>query len=315
MRRAGIALAVCALLVIGVTAGLKGPAHAASGSVVAAAGDIACSPSDPNFNGGNGRPGKCHMKATSDLVLAMNPATVLMLGDGQYNSGSLADFKASYALSWGRLKSKTRPAVGNHEYGTSGASGYFSYFGDAATPRQPGCRSNCQGYYSFNVGSWHVAVLNTECSRVPGGCGSGSAQDRWLESDLTAHPNTCTLVMGHEPRWASNSAASSAIGPLVQDMYDAGVDLFLAGHSHTYERFAPQRPSGQRDDAKGVRQFVVGTGGSFFTGFSTILPNSQVHKSQVFGVLKLTLGSGGYDWSFVADPSTPFTDTGHGACH
>ena len=121
--------------------------------------------------------------------------------------------------------------------------------------------------------------------------------------------------MGHRPRWASNSAASAAIGPLVDDMYNAGVDLFLAGHSHTYERFAPQAPTGQRDDVAGVRQFVVGTGGSFFTGFSTILPNSEVHKSRIFGVLKLTLHPGSYDWAFVADPSTPYSDSGSGSCH
>jgi hypothetical protein len=304
------------LLLVAGGAGSPGPASAAvAGPVVAAAGDIACSPSDPSFNRGNGVPGACHMKATSDLVLGIRPATVLMLGDPQYNSGRLADFNASYALSWGRFKASTHPAIGNHEYGTSGAAGYFNYFGAAATPRQPSCRANCQAYYSFDVGSWHVAVLNTECTRVPGGCAAGSPQDVWLERDLAAHPNRCTLVMGHRPRWASNSAASTAFAPLVQDMYNAHVDIFLAGHSHTYERFAPQRPSGQRDDVSGIRQFVVGTGGAFFTGFSAILPNSQVHKSRIFGVLKLTLGAGGYDWAFVADPSTPFRDTGHGDCH
>lgn len=245
MRPAVVALMACALLVVGVTAKSPEPVPVASTApVVAAAGDIACSPTDPNFNGGNGRPGKCHMKATSDLVLAMRPARVLMLGDAQYNSGRLADFNASYALSWGRFKASTHPAVGNHEYGTSGAAGYFSYFGDAATPREPGCRANCQGYYSFNIGNWHVAVLNTECTRVPGGCGAGSPQDRWLERDLAANPRFCTLVVGHKPRWASNSAASTAIAPLVEDMDNAGVDVFLAGHSHTYERFAPQRPVG-----------------------------------------------------------------------
>jgi hypothetical protein len=306
-------LAALAVLLAGCAAGRA--ATVSSGTVVAAAGDIACSPSDPNFNGGLGRPGYCHMKATSDLILRMNPAAVLMLGDAQYNSGRLADFNASYDPSWGRFKSKTRPTVGNHEYGTSGAGGYFSYFGDAATPRQPGCRANCQGYSSFNIGSWHVAVLNTECDRGPGGCASGSPQDRWLEGDLAAHRTTCTLVIGHKPRWASNSAATTAIGPLVQDMYEAGVDVYLSGHSHTYERFAPQTPSGRRDDARGVRQFVVGTGGGFFTGFSTTKPNSEVRKSHVFGVMKLTLGQGGYDWSFVADPSTPFSDSGHGTCH
>ena len=296
---------------------LEDPVPPSDDPVVAAAGDIACSPTDPNFNGGDGVPGFCHMKATSDLILGMNPGNVLMLGDAQYNSGRLADFMASYDPSWGRVKGITHPTVGNHEYGTSGAGGYFSYFGDAATPRQPGCRQNCEGYYSFDIATWHVAVINTECTRLNGGngCVVGSPQDQWLESDLAAHPNTCTLVMGHKPRWASNSSASAAIGPLVDDMYNAGVDLFLAGHSHTYERFALQAPTGQRDDVAGIRQFVVGTGGSFFTGFSTILPNSEVHKSRIFGVLKLTLHPGGYDWAYVADPSTPYSDSGSGSCH
>lgn len=285
--------------------------------VVAAVGDIACAPSDTDYNNGLGDPGHCHMKATSDLVLNMAPSTALMLGDAQYNSGALADFQASYDPTWGRLKSITHPAVGNHEYGQSGASGYFTYFGDAATPLQPGCTKSCNGWYSFSVGSWHVVVLNAECTRISGGtgCAAGSPQQQWLDADLAAHSSACTLVFEHRPRWSSNSFASADVQPLIDTMYARGVDLLLTGHAHSYERFAPQNAAGARDDAKGIREIVVGSGGSFYTGFGTVAANSEVRKASVFGVLKLTLHASSYDWSFVPDPATPFADSGTGTCH
>lgn len=285
--------------------------------VVVAVGDVACAPSDPEFNDGLGTPGHCRMKTTSDLASQIAPTSVFMLGDAQYNSGSLADFDAGYARSWGRLKSITRPAIGNHEYGTRGGGGYFTYFGKAATPREPGCAKDCDGWYSFNVGEWHVVVLNSECTRISGGtgCAVGSPQQKWLAADLAAHPAKCTAVLQHRPRWSSNSFAYADVAPLVDTMYRGGVDLLLAGHAHSYERFAPQNPSGARDDANGIREIVVGTGGSFFSGFSTVMPNSLVRMSHVFGVLKLTLRPTSYDWTFVAAPETPFTDSGTGNCH
>lgn len=285
--------------------------------VVVAAGDIACAPTDEGFNGGLGTADRCHMKATSDLVLGIAPASVLMLGDAQYNSGKLADFNASYDPSWGRVKSITQPTVGNHEYGTSGAGGYFTYFGDASTPLQPGCRKDCNGWYSFDVAGWHAVVLNTECTRISGGtgCAVGSPQEQWLRADLAAHPASCTVVIQHRPRWSSNSFASADVAPLVDAMYAGGVDLLLAGHSHSYERFAPQNPAGALDNAAGIREIVVGTGGAFFTGFGTVAPNSQVRKSKIFGVLKLTLHPTSYDWAFASDPATPFADSGTGTCH
>ena len=230
--------------------------------VVAVAGDVACSPSDANFNGGAGTATGCHMNTTAGLVQSMNPQEVFALGDEQYNSGSLSDFNASYDKSWGAFKSKTLPVVGNHEYGTSGAGGYFNYFGDSATPLQRGCRSNCNGYYSFDVGAWHIAVINTECTRINGGagCAAGSPQATWLDGDLQGHQ--CTMVLGHRPRWSSNSFASADIAPLISVMYNRGVDLYMTGHSHSYERFAPQNPAGARDDAAGIPEIVVGTGGS-----------------------------------------------------
>jgi hypothetical protein len=288
-----------------------------SDPTVVATGDVACSPSDPGYNGGAGTPGHCHEMTTASLIGAINPTALFMLGDGQYNAGSLTDYDTSYDPSWGRFKAITSPVVGNHDYGTTGAGGYFSYFGSAATPLQPSCTSGCNGYYSFNVGAWHIVVLNTECAQLNGGagCAVGSPEELWLKSDLAAHPNLCTMVIGHRPRWSSNSFASADIAPLIDDMYAAGVDLYVTGHAHSYERFSPQNPSGGLDTAKGIRQFVIGTGGAFYTGFGTIVPNSQVHKASIFGVMRFTLHSGSYSWSYAADPSTPFSDSGSGSCH
>jgi hypothetical protein len=284
--------------------------------VIAMAGDIACAPDDPGYNGGAGTTGHCHEEATAALLDQINPSAVLMLGDGQYNTGSLSGYNAVYGPSWGRQTAKTRPTVGNHEYGNSGAGGYFSYFGNAATPLQPGCVKACNGYYSFDVGTWHIVSINAECTRIGGGagCAAASEQDAWLEADLAAHRTACTLVFGHRPRWSSNSFASPDIAPLIDDMYAAGVDVYVSGHSHAYERFAPQNPAGQAD-ANGIREFVVGTGGANYSGFGTVAANSQARKWQVFGVAKLTLHPGSYDWSFVADPSTPYSDSGTGTCH
>ncbi len=284
---------------------------------VLVAGDVACATDDPNYNGGAGAAGFCHMKATSDLLTANQPAPVLALGDLQYNSASLAAFQAVYDPTWGRVKAQTRPVLGNHEYGQTGAGGYFTYFGAAATPLEPACRTACKGYYSFDVGTWHVVVLNTECTRIDNGagCAVGSLQEQWLRSDLTANVKPCTLAVGHRPRWSSNSFASSDIAPLVDVLYANRVEVYLSGHSHGYERFAPQNPTGARDDAAGIREFVVGTGGRDSSGFGTVASNSEIRKNKLFGVMKLSLGATGYGWTYLPDPSTPFTDSGQTACH
>jgi hypothetical protein len=284
---------------------------------VLAGGDVACAADDANYNGGAGTATGCHMRATSDLLLANPAAAVLALGDLQYNSGSLSAFQSIYGPSWGRLKAITKPVLGNHEYGQSGAGGYFSYFGAASTPLEPGCVKSCKGYYSFDVGTWHVVVLNTECTRIDGGagCAVGSAQEQWLKADLAGNPKACTMVLGHRPRWSSNGFASSDIAPLMDVMYSNGVDLYLSGHSHSYERFAPQNPAGARDDAAGVREFVVGTGGRDSSGFGTTAANSELRKNKIFGVLKVSLGAGSYDWSYLPDPGTPFADSGRSSCH
>jgi hypothetical protein len=286
------------------------------GAVVAAAGDIACSPTDPNWNGGDGTATHCHQRTTSDLVLGMNPTAVFALGDEQYPAGSLTDFNAGYDPTWGRFKNITRPAAGNREYGTSGASGYFNYFGDAATPLDPGCRSFCRGYYSFDLGDWHVVVLNSNCGRTNASCTAGGPQHQWLVADLAAHSQQCTMAIMHHAYWSSSSAKESRVLPFIQALYNANADLILAAHAHLYERFAPQDPNGFADPGRGIREIIVGTGGDDFASTpGTVAPNSEVMRSRRFGVLRLTLASGSYSWRFAADPTTPFIDSGSGACH
>ena len=285
--------------------------------VIMAAGDVACDPGDSSFNGGNGTSNSCHQRATSDLLVNSGADAVLALGDNQYYCGSLAAFLRSYDLSWGRVKSITHPAVGNHEYLTSGgtgcnssnsgAAGHFAYFGAAAGV--PG-----QGYYSFDVGAWHVVALNSNCSSA-GGCGSTSPQFAWLQQDLASHPAACTLAFWHIPVFSSGGRASSNMKRLWQLLYDRDADLVLASHDHTYERFAPQDANGVRNDARGLRSFIVGTGGANHTSFSRTSANSEVRNSSTYGVLKLDLHPTSYDWTFVPEAGESFTDVGSTACH
>jgi len=275
--------------------------------VIAAAGDIACDPgTSTNVERSSGQ--VCHMKATSNLLVGTNLAAVLPLGDTQYEDGALAKFQRSYAVTWGRVKMITHPAVGNHEYGTSGASGYFSYFGAAAGDRT-------KGYYSYNIGSWHLIALNANCAQV-GGCQAGSTQEKWLKADLAAHPAACTLAYWHQPRFSSalhgNNQASDAFW---QDLYRAGADVVLSAHDHDYERFAPQTPGASADSRQGIREFVVGTGGRSLYPFKYPQPNSEVRDDQTYGVLKLTLHPRSYDWQFVPEQGKTFTDSGSSSCH
>jgi hypothetical protein len=268
---------------------------------------------DPNYNGGAGVIDFCHQRATANLIGPIKPKNVLMLGDGQYNSGTLAEYNASYAKTWGvsAIKSITKPTPGNHEYASPTAAGYFQYFGAAA--------HSPNGWYSFNLGNWHVVSINTNCTKLSGGagCATGSPQDKWLAADLAANPTACTLVFGHHPLWSSNSSGSPDILPLMKTMYAGHVDLYLAGHSHSYERFAPMTPSGALDTAHGVRELIVGTGGESVTGFGTIAPNSQKRGNHIFGVEQLVLKSTSYDLTFVNDTTNKaFSDSLAGtACH
>jgi hypothetical protein len=292
-------------------------ARAASDPVIAAAGDIACDPASPTFNGGNGSVTSCRQKYTSDLLLNAGLAAVLPLGDIQYHCGGYQAFLQSYDLSWGRVKDITRPVVGNHEYLTSGgtdctianegATGYFNYFGAAAG--NPG-----QGYYSYNIGDWHLIALNSNCMDV-GGCGPTSPQGKWLIADLAANPKWCTLAYWHIPLFSSGGRAEINSRDFWQILYDRDVDLILGGHDHIYERFAPQTPDGIADPVRGIRSFIVGSGGANHTSLATIAANSEVRNTDTFGVLKLTLRLSGYDWKFVPEAGKSFSDSGTQECH
>jgi hypothetical protein len=225
---------------------------------------------------------------------------VLTLGDNAYPDGTLSDFTSYYDPTWGQYKSITSPAPGNHEYHVAGAADYFTYF------------NNPPAYYSFDLGSWHIVSLDGDISTS-----SGSAQETWFRNDLAAHPNACTLVYWHEPRFSSGAEHGSDTSKqaLWQDAYNAGVELVLSGHDHEYERFAPMNASGALDTSNGVRQFVVGTGGSSLYSFGTILPTSEVRNNVTWGVLELTLHSASFDWQFVPISTQTFTDSGTQACH
>jgi hypothetical protein len=287
--------------------------------VIAAAGDIACDPASAGFAGGLGARGRCRQRDTSDLMLRMDLAAVLPLGDLQYERGTLDAFMGSFHPTWGRLKSIMRPVVGNHEYRTPDAAGYFDYFngpGRRSGPAGPRDR----GYYSYDLGEWHMVALNSQCaeprrSPTAEACAAGSAQEQWLRRDLAENPRACTLAYFHHPRFSSASeGASPVLRPVWQALYEAGVDVVLNGHAHVYERFAQQDPAGAPDPVRGIREFVVGTGGKSRPGFGPVFPNSEV-RSRSFGVLRMTLRPGGYEWEFVAGPGDPFADAGAGTCH
>ncbi len=275
---------------------------------LAAAGDIACDPKDPRFDHGNGRARACHMRQTSDLLARGGFSAVLALGDLQYGHGGIADYQASYAPTWGRVQAITHPALGDGDYDNQHAAAYFGYF--AAAAGQPD-----QGWYSFDLGAWHVIVLNSNCAHV-GGCQPGSPQERWLKADLAAHPAKCILAVWHHPLFGSNAVR---VNPTTlafwQDLYASGADLALNGNNHFYERFAPQDPSGKPDPIRGIREFIVGTGGRDHQPLQTPLANSQARNDTTFGVLKLTLRPDGYDWAFLSGAGAGFTDTGTGTCH
>jgi calcineurin-like phosphoesterase family protein len=246
-------------------------------------------------------------EATAELLEKI-PGTVMAVGDLAYPDGSKANFDC-YDRTWGRVKSRTRPAPGNHEFHAAGATPYFDYFGAAAgNPKL--------GYYSYELGSWHIIVLNSECKDV-GGCESGSPQEKWLRADLAAHPVACTLAYWHKPLFSSGNAHGNdfTVKPFWQALYEANADVIIGGHDHDYERFAPQNPEGAADSKRGIREFVVGTGGKNHRPFGEIKPNSELRDFTAFGVLKISLRLKGYDWEFLPEAGKGFTDSGSGSCH
>jgi hypothetical protein len=277
------------------------------GSRIAAAGDIACDPTSAAYRGGEGDGLECRQRATSDILVGGRYRVVLALGDLQYEDATTAKFLASYDPTWGRAKSITRPAPGNHEYQTEGAAGYYAYFGAAAGRRD-------RGYYSFDVGAWHLIALNSNCAFV-GGCGAGSPQQRWLRADLAAHPARCTLAYWHHPRFSSGDHGSdSTYTAFWHALYDADADVVLVGHDHDYERFAPQTPAGHLDLSRGIRELVVGTGGKSQRPFATVRPNSVARSARSLGILDLTLGRSAFSWRYRPAVGT-FTDAGSARCH
>ncbi len=266
----------------GGTAPTPPPAH------LLAAGDIADCSSDGD-------------EATAKLLDSL-PGTIATLGDNVYPFASAQNFAQCFDPSWGRHKTRIRPAAGNHDYEQS-SDAYYSYFGAAAG-------GFGKGFYSYDLGAWHLIVLNAEISTA-----ATSEQIQWLNGDLAAAPHSCTLAYWHEPRFSSGPHGDSiGLQPLWQILYDANTDVILSGHDHDYERFAPQTPDGMADAVRGIREFVVGTGGSSHYQFVTTRPNSEFRSSTMFGVLSLALSDGRYDWKFIGIDGSVL-DAGGGVCH
>jgi len=227
------------------------------------------------------------------------PGTVFTVGDNAYTDGTYTEYIDCYDPTWGRHKSRTKPLPGNHEYNTSGAAGYFQYF------------DSIPSYYAYNLGSWRIYALNSEID-----VSVASAQVAWLKDDLAANPSQCVLAYWHTPRWSSGAkhGANPEMQTLWQIFYEAGAELVINGHEHNYERFAEMDESGT-EVSRGLREFVVGTGGAGLYSFGSPLAASQVRNDSTYGVLKLTLRAKGYDWQFVPIANSTFTDSGSTNCH
>jgi len=242
--------------------------------------------------------------ATAALLDAI-AGTVFTAGDNAYGDGTASEFARCYDPTWGRHKARTRPSPGNHDYDTKGAVPYYTYFGARAGPEG-------RGYYSYDLGDWHVVSLNSNVDMSV-----GSPQETWLRADLAATTQRCTVAYWHHPRFSSSTAHGSQqqTQPLWQALYDHAAEVVIGGHDHTYERFAPQTPAGTADPDRGIRQFVVGTGGKDHYDFGPPLPNSEVRDNTSYGVLKLTLDPGSYSWAFLPAAGGTFADSGRGTCH
>jgi 3',5'-cyclic AMP phosphodiesterase CpdA len=293
-----------------------GGAPQASAGIVATPGPAASASGAPITSGptarllGAGDIASCQTvqdERTAELVLAI-PGIVFTAGDNAYNRGTTAEYRRCYDPSWGQFRSRTRPAAGNHDVLTNNGAAYYAYFGAAAGTAP-------DGWYSYDAGTWHVVVLNSNCSLV-GGCGEGSRQLDWLKADLAAHPAACTVAIWHHPRFSSGEHGSDVrSADFWNVLYAAGAELVLNGHEHDYERFAPQDPEGRLDPARGIREFVVGTGGAQLRLFNPPVANSELREARTYGILVLDLAPGGYDWHFLSTTGRAFSDNGSGVCH
>ncbi len=250
-------------------------------------------------------------RATAKLIEGI-PGTVFAAGDLAYEKGSATEFQNCYGSTWGEFRERTKPTLGNHEYAEATASAYFHYWGKQAGEAG-------KGYYSYDLGSWHIVALNTNCgAKDLGGCGKGSPQEVWLEKDLAEHPDSCVIAYGHHALFSSGVFRSHAVHPelkeLWKDLYAAHAALVLAGHEHSYERFAPQDPDGHADPVNGIREIVVGTGGRSHDPLGFALPNSELRNTDTYGVIKLTLTPGHYTWQFIPEAGKTFVDSGSGDC-
>lgn len=308
--RLGVGLTVVGSLVVAISAFMTGtagrstnvavapsfspPAEILPGAdVVLAVGDIAVC-------------GEANDELTGRLVESL-PGTILTLGDQAYESGAEDEFEECFDPSWGSVKKRIRPVLGNHDDATAAGGPYYEYFGDAAGTAG-------LGWYSFEVGDWHIIALNSNCAADR--CDAGSPQGEWLEADLAQHRNKCTLAFWHQPRWSSGEHGSDpAVGDLWKMLYDAGVEAVLSGHDHDYERFAAMDSNGSADPERGIRQFVVGTGGRSLDPFGPVQPNSEARSNVSYGVLRLALQGDRYDWEFIPSTAGGYTDAGSGACH
>jgi hypothetical protein len=245
-------------------------------------------------------------------ILDTLPGTIFALGDNAFPNGSAEAYRDCYGPSWGRHKARTYAALGNHEYNSGNATGSFDYFGNRAGPRG-------LGYYSLDLGNWHIIVLNINDKTVGDQMSfDGSAQERWLDTDLAANSKACTLAIWHNPRFFSSNTVgwtrNEYLAGLWDKLYAAGVDVVVNGQQHQYERFPPLTATGVPDNARGIREFNVGTGGE-----SAEMPIALAQHSEAlsiaYGVLKLTLDAGTYSWQFVPTVPGQFSDAGSGTCH
>jgi len=276
------------------TATVEPPPVPEGAKVVAAAGDIACEPSDSDFDGGD--PNQCQSRATADLLADAD--AVLPLGDLQYSDGKLEAFDQSYDATWGTFAAESYPVPGNHDYHVAGAAGYYDYWASKDRP----IGSGRSGYYSWDLGSWHLIALNSNCDDVP--CLDGSPQNDFLEQDLASTTQPCVLAYWHHPLFNSGETHGDSTPPgakaFMEDLFAAGADIIVSGHEHNYQRYGKQDPNGQADP-KGIREFVVGTGGKSHYGLLDEKdPNYEFGDAVDFGVLKLHLGDNSYSWEFVS---------------